>query len=409
MSESAPPPPPASWPHSAQNRLVALAMSCAAGLFLAAVAFGALYALTEFVAAFSTVIWPLAVAGILSLLLRPIVRFFEIKLKFGRITAIAIMYVLVTGVCLTLTALVLPFLLEQLLELAHALPDFAKRIYHEANDLVHKPGGFFSGLQGYFDDKNNQTDFNAYAATALHALTSNTQAMLTNALSTLRTVFQMAASVAVVPIYLYFLLESQRDFVADLRQQLTFLRGPLRHDLIFLVEEFVGILVSFFRGQLLIGLCMGVMKAFGLFVIGVEFGPVLGLIFGLLNVVPYLGTILGLATILPIAYFQQDGGGLSLVGEAIAVFIVVQMIEGYFLTPKIMGSQTGLHPMVIIVSIFFWGEALHGLLGMVLAVPLTAFLVVVWRLLRSKYLPKHGTGLTRPPIPTRYSRPAPPL
>lgn len=65
---------------------------------------------------------------------------------------------------------------------------------------------------------------------------------------------------------------------------------------------------------------------------------------------------------------------------------MVQLIEGYLLTPKIKGERTGLHPMVIIVAIFFWGSALDGILGMILAIPLTAFLVVLWRLAREKYM-----------------------
>ena len=60
---------------------------------------------------------------------------------------------------------------------------------------------------------------------------------------------------------------------------------------------------------------------------------------------------------------------------------MVQLIESYFLTPKIMGEKTGLHPVVVIVSIFFWGTALGGILGMIFGIPLTAFLIILWRLL----------------------------
>jgi len=67
------------------------------------------------------------------------------------------------------------------------------------------------------------------------------------------------------------------------------------------------------------------------------------------------------------------------------VKVVVQAIEAWLLTPRIMGHRTGLHPVVIIVAIFFWGTALGGVLGMVLAVPLTAFFVTTWRLLKRKY------------------------
>ena len=98
----------------------------------------------------------------------------------------------------------------------------------------------------------------------------------------------------------------------------------------------------------------------------------------------YLGTILGLAAVLPTAYFQADGGFLTL-ALCLGVFILVQMIEGYFLTPRIMGQQTGLHPVTIIIAIFFWGTALNGILGMILAIPLTAFMVTAWRLAKRKY------------------------
>ncbi|MNC92773.1 pheromone autoinducer 2 transporter [compost metagenome] len=68
-----------------------------------------------------------------------------------------------------------------------------------------------------------------------------------------------------------------------------------------------------------------------------------------------------------------------------AVFTAVQLIEGWLLTPRIMGKQTGLHPVAIIVAIFFWGQALGGVLGLMLAVPLTAFFVTAWRFVRRKY------------------------
>ena len=78
-------------------------------------------------------------------------------------------------------------------------------------------------------------------------------------------------------------------------------------------------------------------------------------------------------------------GGLGLLGFCVAVFLVVQAVEGWLLTPRIMGRQTGLHPVAIIFAVFFWGQAFGGVLGMLLAVPLTAFVVTAWRLVRRKY------------------------
>ena len=107
----------------------------------------------------------------------------------------------------------------------------------------------------------------------------------------------------------------------------------------------------------------------------------------MLNVIPYLGSIIGLGIALPLALFQE-GGGLVPCALVLAVFAIVQQIEGWLLTPKIMGDRTGLHFMAIIVAIFFWGTALGGILGMILAIPLTAFLASLWRLAREKYIPE---------------------
>jgi predicted PurR-regulated permease PerM len=71
----------------------------------------------------------------------------------------------------------------------------------------------------------------------------------------------------------------------------------------------------------------------------------------------------------------------------VVVMILVQLLEGWVLTPKIMGDKTGLHPVMIIFSVFFWGIALNGLLGMILAIPLSAFIVTFWRLAKVKYVP----------------------
>jgi predicted PurR-regulated permease PerM len=139
---------------------------------------------------------------------------------------------------------------------------------------------------------------------------------------------------------------------------------------------------------LVVALLQGLLFASGFALVGLKYGFVIGLMLGLLNIVPYLGSIIGLAVALPVAFFQT-GGGLELLALTIVVFTVVQLIEGYVLTPRIMGDRTGLHPMVIIIAIFFWGTALGGIWGMILAIPLTAFLVVFWRLIKTKYISEY--------------------
>jgi len=180
---------------------------------------------------------------------------------------------------------------------------------------------------------------------------------------------------------------SDTSRIGDLEKYIPFLKAETRKDLLYLFEEFLNIVVAFFRGQLIIAFLQGLLFAIGFTVVGLKYGFVIGLTLGFLNIVPYLGNIVGLGTALPLAFFQ-GGDGLIRVVAVLVVFAAVQMIEGYLLTPKIMGDRTGLHPVVIIMAIFFWGSALNGIMGMILAIPLTAFLVVFWRLAREKYMPE---------------------
>lgn len=382
---SAPSQPTGPWLSRGQRILTAAAVTGAAIVLLVGVIFFALWMLRQVISLFAFVIWPLAIAGILAMLLRPLVLRLQKSLKLTRVRAIALLYFLVVAACLALGIILVPFMISQLVELKSTLPDFVSHAFHHVRDTLSQYPDIYQAVKSHLDEKAlaEQTN-NAVQHFVNFALTAP---------STLRKVFEWSAAFAVIPIYLFFLLETNRDFTRDFRDQLTFLPTAVRNDVVFLTNEFANIMVSFFHGKLLIGLIMGVMKAAGFLIIGLQGGFLLGMLFGLLNIVPYLGSILGLAVVLPIAYFQP-GGGWGLTVEAAGVFAVVQIIEAYYLTPKIMGHHTGLHPAIILLSIFFWGEALHGILGMLLAVPLTAFLVVVWRLLKNRYLPRPGSAAT---------------
>jgi predicted PurR-regulated permease PerM len=191
----------------------------------------------------------------------------------------------------------------------------------------------------------------------------------------------------VLPVYLFFLLIAPPFRLEALEQFFPFLKEDQREDVVFLIRQFVDIVVVFFRGQLVIAFAQGLLMAVGFSLCGLSYGFILGLVFGMLNLVPYLGNLVGLSITLPLAWFQPDGGA-GLMIAIIVVLVITQLVEGYVLTPKIMGKSTGLHPMAVIFAMFFWGKAMGGILGLILAIPLTAFLVVFWRLAKEKYLPR---------------------
>jgi len=368
-----------------QRRLISIALAVLALNLIGGSAFGFFLLLRWFVISFSGILWPLAVAGILALLLRPLVLWAELTLKLGRIGAIALLYGLAVLVCMAMIALVLPVLLSQAGAFMEYLPTMLEqvtalilRFAPEAGQLVRSSLGE-EALRGHLDTLAQH--FSRILEVSLPALDA-----LGDYLSR---VFILAAGLAIIPVYLFFFLHTDRDPLKSMDEQLSFVPAWLREDITFLTGEFARIMVAFFRGQIVIGLIMGLLMALGFSLAGLKFGAFLGVVIGLLNIIPYLGSILGLLTVLPLAFFQQDGG-LPLLSLVLGVFVAVQLMEGYVLTPNIMGHNTGLHPLAIIISMFFWGKALGGILGMVLAIPLTAFFVVAWRLVKKKYLEGRG-------------------
>lgn len=365
---------------SSQRRTLGFALTLLALLGSAALLIVAFIVLGRLLAFFSSVLWPLAVAGVLALILRPLVDKLEIRFHRRRLAAVILLYgvfVLVVGAALIL---LLPPLIDQLVDFILFLPEFWRNAWNYIQ--THYPQWIELGRR----QLSNPTIRNA-----VDSLAGEMQTLLSHAVPSIRAafggVFDVVAfltHLAIIPVYLFFFLLARGEPTRNLGKHLPFLTPSVRNDVVFLASEFVAIVESFFRGQLLIGLSMGVLFAAGFSIVGLKFGLFIGLALGLLNIVPYLGTIVGLLVALPLAFFQP-GGGIQLVGLVLLVNAIVQSIEGWFLTPKIMGHQTGLHPVAIIVAIFFWGTAFGGVLGMVLAIPLTAFFVTAWRLAKRKY------------------------
>lgn len=364
-----------------QRKLLASAVGLIASVIILGFLFGILLLLKMFTTTFASVLWPLATAGIISMILRPIVVWSETRLKFSRIQSIIGIYLLVFVVLVLGLSFLLPLLFEQTTLFIHRLPV----IWSNVNEAVVMR---FPTIENFVIDVIGEDRFDSYKAALATQLDSTLELLPSAAqdvFSKFTQVISIGTGLAIMPVYLFFFLKTDRDVTLDLDNQLSFLKKEVRADIVFLIREFAGSIEAFFRGQILIGFIIGVLLAILFTSFGVNFGIGLGLLIGALNIIPYLGTIIGLGTVLPIAYFQPDGG-LTLMLFALGSFIVVQVIEGYVLTPRIMGEKTGLHPMTIIIAIFFWGVALDGLLGMVLAIPLTAFFVVAWRLAKMKYL-----------------------
>lgn len=365
-----------------QKRTIAAALTVISAVIIIAAISALVYLLSSFVGRFAHVLLPLAVAGVTALILKPYQDFFVDRLRFPPVLALGAVFL----------ALLLP--------LGGLMWFFGEKVVEQISDLVTRTPewweGTFAGLQERWPKvqqvverygletklKTAVEDHTEELYSALRFLTGKAWSAGAGVLGAIGKLF----SWAVLPVYIAFFLLSDPESTEDWADTfLPFLKSETRANVAYLVDEFIKIVVAFFRGQLLIACLQGVLFALGFMIIGLEYHIILGLSLGFLNIIPYLGSIVGLGVALPLGFFQQ-GGGISLVVGVLVVFTIVQMIEGYVLTPRIMGETTGLHPMAIIVAIFFWSSALPGLTGLILAIPLTAFFVVFWRLLRENYI-----------------------
>lgn len=144
------------------------------------------------------------------------------------------------------------------------------------------------------------------------------------------------------------------------------------------IDTLINILVSFYQRQVLICLVEGCFYGIGFWLVGLPYGFLIGLMLGTLNIIPFFGSIVCLPLALAFAYFGLGGSGLK-VALVLLVWGIGQFLDGYFITPKIQGDKTGLGYAGVIFSFLLWTMFLGPMLGMLLAIPLSACCVVVWR------------------------------
>jgi len=348
------------------------------------VAVGALiWIVGAFFVRFSAIFLPVAVAAVAAMVVKPYYEAIRTRLKLGRVTALVAVFLSIILPIAGVSWFFGDLLFDQIKGLVEACPRWWNSTVEwarvNAPQMVHifRDTEVGQAVGGVVEGKGDVL-MSFFQFMGRRAVTAG--AGVLSAIGTL-------VCWLVAPIYFAFFLMADTSRIDNLERYIPLLKSETRKDLVYLFKEFLNIIVSFFRGQLVIAFLQGLLFAIGFTIVGLKYGFVIGLTLGFLNIVPYLGNIIGLGTALPLAFFQ-DGGGFMRVLAVLVVFAIVQLIEGYLLTPKIMGDRTGLHPVVIILAIFFWGSALKGIMGMILAIPLTAFLVVFWRLAREKYMPE---------------------
>ena len=191
---------------------------------------------------------------------------------------------------------------------------------------------------------------------------------------------QIGGTIVLIPIIaFYFLLDWDR-MLGSLRRLIP---RPYEKSTLKIVGECHSVLGAFVKGQFLVMILLGIVYAVGLQLIGLEVGLIIGMVAGLASIIPYLGFAVGIiaAVIVTLLQFGIDWWQLVLVG---IVFMVGQAVEGYILQPFLLGDKIGLSPVAVVFAVLA-GAQLAGFLGMLIALPVAAVIVVLLRHVREYY------------------------
>lgn len=326
----------------------------------------------------SGVLVPFFLAWLLSYLLFPLVKFFQYRcrLKF-RIVAILLSFVVVGGILTGVFWLMIPPMIDEGGRVTAMILNYVQtdetvsNIPRQVQQLIHD----------YVDVEQLKklVTQDGFIDTVKSAI-PKVWAVIAQSISILSSVF----SLTMVALYTLFILLDYEKITGGWALLLPRRYRPFAKRLVADVEEGMN---KYFRGQALVALCVGILFSIGFLIIDFPMAIGLGLFIGLLNMVPYLQLVGFVPTIiLAIVKAADTGQNFWLILlMALIVFAVVQIIQDTFLTPKIMGHVTGLNSAIILLSLSIWGSLL-GILGMIIALPLTTLLINYYQ----KYVIKQG-------------------
>ena len=306
------------------------------------------------------VLLPFILGGAIAYFLDPVADRME-KMGMSRAVATAVITVFAVMIFVIMALLVIPTLVNQSISLFETAPQLTRDL---TNFLTER----FPAL----------LDENSTLRTSITSIGATVQErggqLLETAVASFASIVNLIILFVIVPVVAVYLL-------LDWDRMIHAIDGLLPRDhaptIRKLAKEIDTTLASFVRGMGTVCLILGTYYAIALMLVGLQFGLVVGFIAGLVTFIPYLGALLGGALAIGLALFQFWGDWLS-IGLVAGIFGLGQVMEGNVLTPKLVGSSVGLHPVWLILSLSVFGM-LFGFVGMLVAVPLAAAIGVLTR------------------------------
>jgi predicted PurR-regulated permease PerM len=335
---------------------------------------------------------PFIVALVLGYLMLPLVdRLSRFLPRAVAILAVYLTFILALGI---FVAWVTPLAVNQVREVAGNSGQYSKQLQAFGHDLAE----WYTSLplsQEVRDSIGKGVQGSLGSITGwLQGAVLGTLQWLTRALGTI-------VGFIIIPFWLFYVLKDKQQGIKAFNNMLP---RSWRVDVWRIVRIVNGILSSYIRGQLILGLVVGIASTLGLLLVGAPYPILLGIISGLTELVPVVGPIIGAVPGLILASFSPEGWVLVL--KVLAVYVVVQQLENNLLVPKIQGDSVKMHPSLIMVSLVV-GSQVGGLFGLIVAVPVAAILRDVYLYLYRRFADGYGPGEAEASVSSRSSEQTP--
>lgn len=331
----------------------------------------------------SDVLMPFFVAWLLAYLLYPIVKFIENRLHIRFRPVSIILTLLFVGTILGLIGyLIVPPMIEQFQRLYDILIHWVREAGHNNN------------ISTWISNKiiENQEQITAFFKSRDFAETLKTTApKLFSVIGQTASILLSIVASMITLLYMFFILLDYETLTQSWIKIFPKKARPFWRDLATDVERELN---NYIRGQGGVALCMGIMFCIGFSIIDFPMAIGLGILIGIMDLIPYLHTFALIPTAF-LAMLKAANTGQSfwvIFGMAFAVFAVVQIISDMIVTPKIMGKAMGLNPAILLLSLSVWGSLL-GFIGLIIALPLTSLIIAYWK----RYVTKED-GVISPSI-----------
>ena len=314
----------------------------------------------------ASLILPLAVAAIIACLLDPVVDMFEQRMKIPRIRAILMVFFIGVATVVLMLGTVVPELVVQANKLVTNLPEYSDQFRDRlSNWLADSPLGQKAKIAW-------DQEVGAKVQQALKDTVPLISDWLLAHVGSFAVFMSYAVGLALVPVYLFYFLLEKSGIQSNWSDYLPIRESQAKQELVFVLSSINDCIIVFFRGQILVSICSGTLLGIGLLMCGIDYAVLLGALAAVICILPYIGSIITfvLAAILAAVQYGDANHFLAVAG----VFIFVQLAEGLVYSPRILGNRVGLNPLTIIISVMAGTKLIGGILGGLLAIPITAAL-----------------------------------